>query len=118
RGALGGRARRLGCRCGRRARVSTRRGSQPLARLILRKGFFLTAKRVAPPGSSTMRKLADALEELRAAWPDLPGAEDVEREVPPVARCWERRVRGTALVVCFSVGQEGVAILAVKVLGT
>jgi hypothetical protein len=73
---------------------------------------------VAPQGTPTARKLQATLRELLSEWPNLPGSADYEREVPPTAMCWVRPVRGTALVVCFNVGEQGVTILAVKIRDT
>lgn len=62
-------------------------------------------------------QVAETLEALRDAWPNLPGPDDEERLVPPVRRCWVRRVPGTTVAVWYDVGAEGVSVFAVKLQG-
>lgn len=85
--------------------------------VIFGPGFFLTARECAPKGSTTARKMQAALKQLAAEWPKLPGPDDGQRMVPPVAMCWMRRIEGTALCLCYMSGPAGITILAVKHVG-
>lgn len=83
-----------------------------MARVTLGRGYWITARRLAPVGSSTAAKVTAELRRLESQWPALPAPGDVEVEAPPVAVYWMRRVPGTALWLYYSIGTEGVTVRA------
>jgi Txe/YoeB family toxin of Txe-Axe toxin-antitoxin module len=79
----------------------------------LTRGYFRTARRLAPDGSTTANKLVACYRSLEHE--PVPGPDDYEDFLPPVKPCWARRVSGTALVVLFERSGNQVNVLAVKV---
>ena len=84
------------------------------ARLGLTKQFLRTRQAFdLESGSPVARRIAAMLRELEADWPNLPRPGDGEAFVPPMLRCWSRRVPGTDLEVWFYVKGECVWAVAV-----
>jgi hypothetical protein len=79
----------------------------------LTRGFFRTASRLAPPGSTTVAKLSATLRSLEVE--PVPGPDDTDDFLPPVVACKARRVAGTALLVLFERSGDLVTVLAVRV---
>ena len=84
------------------------------AQAIVRDSVTLTLERLGLP-AETLLKVFATVEALRDAWPDLPGVDDQERPLPPVRRCWSRRVEGTSLAVLYLIGGDGVTVFGVIV---
>ncbi len=76
-------------------------------------GYFRTARRLAPTGSSTAKKLAEALRSL--AVEPVPADSDTPDLIPPVIECRARRVPGTALLLLYERDGDLVRVLAVRV---
>ena len=85
-----------------------------LTALIVSPGFAITVRRLGV-SVTTMMKVTDTIDALRAQWPDLPGREDVELQRPPTGRRWSRVVPETSLAVLYLSGRHGMTLLAVKV---
>ncbi len=79
----------------------------------LTRGYFRTARRLAPVGSSTAQKLAQTLRSL--AVEPVPAETDTIDLIPPVLECRARRVLGTALLVLYERDGDLVRVLAVRV---
>ncbi len=84
-----------------------------MPQLRLTPGYFRTAGRLAPVGSTTAVKLARCLRSLQQE--PVPGPDDAEDFLPPVKPCRARRVVGTALLVLFDRRADDVFVLAVRV---
>jgi hypothetical protein len=78
----------------------------------LTRGYFRTARRLAPDRSTTASKLVTCYRSLERE--PVPGPDDYEDFLPPVKPCWARRVTGTSLVVLFERSGNLVNVLAVK----
>jgi hypothetical protein len=76
-------------------------------------GYFRTARRLAPTGTSTAQKLATCLKSLEEE--PVPAPDDIEDFLPPVRPCRARRVAGTALLLMFDRRDDEVLVLAVRV---
>ncbi len=82
-----------------------------LRRSIPKRGFYTTLRALAPPGTSTARKVTATIVGL------LEGRAPAEiREValPPVGRCLVGRVGGTGLGLWYVEGEDYVTLYAVK----
>jgi hypothetical protein len=83
-----------------------------LLQVRLTRGYLRSARRLAPAGSSTARKLAETLRGLSQE--PVPSETDTEDLLPPVLACWTRRVPGTAIAVMFERRGDEVRVLAVR----
>lgn len=81
--------------------------------VTLTHGFFRSARRLAPSGSSVALKLAATLRSL--AEEPVPSDEDTEDFLPPILACWTRRVPDTSIAVMFNRRGDDVLVLAVRV---
>ena len=78
----------------------------------LTRGYFRTARRVAPPGSHEARQLAKVLRGLQEE--PVPNEQDARALIPPVVECWERTVPSTMLSVLFTREADRVLVRGVR----
>jgi hypothetical protein len=83
-----------------------------MLRVTLTRGYFRSARRLVPRGSSTGRKVAAALKALEIE--PVPSSDDAEDLIPPVRHCFTRRVAGTALALMFIRDGDEVKVLAIR----
>jgi hypothetical protein len=83
-------------------------------RLIPKRSYLITAKRLAPAGSRIGRKVAATIDHLLEGWAP---ADRIAVMVPPSRSCWAVRVPGTALVLWYTEGEDFVALHALKLWG-
>lgn len=79
----------------------------------LTRGYFRTARRLAPSGSTTAAKLAETLRSL--AVEPVPSKGDAPDFLPPVLRCGARRLPGAALALMYERRGDVVLVLALRI---
>jgi hypothetical protein len=81
-------------------------------RVILTRGYWITARALAPAGSTTAKKVQAAITAIAEGTGNL----QLVREVvlPPVRTCLVQRVRGTAVDIWYNIGDEVVVVYALK----
>jgi hypothetical protein len=88
-----------------------RRGERPQ---VLTHRFWRTAPIYAPSGSAERRAVTRVVSELRDEAKPLPGPEDVATVIPPMLRCFARRIPSFGLEVCYSLRDCVVRVLGVR----
>lgn len=83
-----------------------------MVRIRLTPGYWRSARRLAPAESTTARKLAACVGSLGNE--PVPGSADTKDFLPPVLKCWARRVPGAALAVLFDRHGDEIRVLAVR----
>jgi hypothetical protein len=81
-------------------------------RLVLKRGFQLTARHLAPPGSRAGKKVAAYIRALLEGQAEPSDERDVP--LPPIGICTVRRVPGFALALWYVEGEDFIAFYALK----
>jgi hypothetical protein len=73
-------------------------------------GFLRGRARLVEPGTQVAQALASVIARLLSA--ELPGPQDAETLVPPVRRCWFRRIPGCNLWLLFTYDDDRLVLRA------
>ncbi len=81
-------------------------------RLVLKRGFHLTARHLAPPGSPAGKKVAAYVRALLDG--EAEPSDERRKLLPPIGACTVRRVPGFALALWYVEGEDFISFYAVK----